>query len=133
MAFTPIAYDSGKVAIVQLSSGEVVAKGDCLIDAGNGYYQRAGSSTNLVRYVALEGKTSIGSTEINVVHTLGVLFIADTNADPARTDVGTTADLTDYDTLNQSSSTSDVFFIEAIEGAVTDRKVRGYFLTDKAS
>ena len=54
-----------------------------------------------------------------------VLFEADTNAAPVQaTDVWVVADLTDHDTLNESASSNDVFFIEKIVWATTDKKVQ---------
>jgi hypothetical protein len=37
--------------------------------------------------------------------------------------------LTDHDTLNESASTTNVFFVEKIVGDTTDKKVQGYFTT----
>lgn len=135
MAFLPLQFEDGKITRVKLVSSATVAKGDSLVDDGNGYYQRATSSATVVPYIALEAKTA-GAAEnpfIMVLETRGVRFVADTNATPVQTDVGTTADLTDHDTLNESSSTNDVFFIEEIKGAASDKKVYGYFIRDKAS
>lgn len=120
---------------VKQVASTTVAKGDALAEDSNGHYQRATSSATEVHYVAMEGNTSDSgeNPEILVVNTRGVQFEADTNADPVQTDVGTTADLTDHDTLDESTSSNDVFFIESIKGAASDRKVLGYFHQQKAS
>lgn len=134
MAFKPLRYDEGKVAFIKLVTSAAVARFDALADDGNGLYQRSTSSTTSVQYVSLEDVASASAAqEIRALPTRGVLFIADTATDPVQTDVGTTADLTDHDTLNESAATNDVFLIEEIEGAATERKVRGYFITDKAT
>lgn len=115
-------------------ASQTVAQHDALAEDGNGLYQRATSAASLVRFVAVEDRTDSGSNDFLLVcTTAGVRFVADTNAAPAQTDVGTTADLTDHDTLNESASSNDVFFIEEILGATTDQKVLGYFVTDKTS
>lgn len=135
MAFSPIRYESGRATNVKQVASTTITKGDALAEDGNGFYQRATNAATLVRYVAMEGSVAGAgeNPEILVMPTHGVQFEADTNADPVQTDVGTTADLTDHDTLNESASSNDVFFIEEIVGAASDKKVRGYFLTDKAS
>ena len=132
MAFIPKRFDSGKITTVKQVASTTIAKFDALDEDGNGFYQRATSASTGVNYVAMEASvTTAGQNpEILVLPTRGVQFEADTNADPVQTDVGTQADLTDHDTLNESASTTNVFFIEEIVGATTDKKVRGYFVQE---
>ena len=56
------------------------------------------------------------------------MFEADTNATVVQTDVFTKADLTDHDTLNESASSNDVFFIERLVSPGSDKKVEGFFV-----
>ena len=129
MAFTPIKYDSGDTESIKIAASTTIAKWDALVDDWNGLLVRATSGASEVRYVSLEAKVSWAAEtpEVLVVRTDKVLFEADTNAAPEQTDVFTKADLTDHDTLNESASTNDVFFIEKIVGATTDKKVQWYF------
>ena len=128
MAFTPVRYDEGKSTEVKMVASQTVAKYDALVEDGNGYYSRATSAATEVRYVALEAKVDDGTNEkLLVLPTDDVEFIADCNTTPVQTDVGTKADLTDHDTLDESTSATDVFFIEEIVSAA-DKKVRGYFV-----
>lgn len=132
--FQPTQYDSGKLTEIKMVASVVVAKGDALAEDGNGYYQRATSAAAVVRYVAQEDRTDDSTHQyLLVVATLGVRFVADTVSAPTQTQVGTTADLTDHDTLNNAAVTNDVFFIEEIFGPAADQKVVGYFLNDKAT
>jgi hypothetical protein len=89
-------------------------------------------ATQWKKYVAMESKTT-GAWENPEILVLpahsNIRFIADTNADPVQaTDVWVEADLTDHDTLNESASSNDVFFIESIVWATTWKKVKWYFL-----
>ena len=137
MAFTPKRYDSGKLTKdLRLVSGQTVAKGDALEDKNTGFFQRWGTSVSptSVQYVAMEALTGTSANEhVLAIRTQGVEFEADTDSNPSQTDVGTTADLTDHDTLNENASSNDVFFITRIKGAVSDKKVRGFFVSDKAT
>lgn len=127
-------YDSGRTVELKIAASTTIAKGDCIIDDGNGLLVRATSSATEVNYVALEAKVSTTDTPFVLCLSTrgGIRFEADTNANPVQTDVFTKADLTDHDTLNESTSSSDVFFIEKIVGAAADKKVAGYFAIDKA-
>ena len=135
MAFIPKRFDSGMLTSEpKIVNAAVVAKGDALVDDGNGLYQRAVSGTTVVKYVAMEARTGTSANEnLLCVRTKGVEFEADTDSNPSQTDVGTTADLTDHDTLNENASSNDVFFIARIKGVASDKKVRGFFITDKSS
>jgi len=128
MGFKPIRYDKGKLSKVSQAATTTVAKYDALAEDGNGLYQRATSSTAFVPYVAMEAQVSTSAKEkLLVLATEDVEFIADCNASPTTTDVGTFADLTDHDTLNESSSSVDAFYIRAIRGAVANKEVYGRF------
>lgn len=128
MAFKPVRYDRGKLSKVDQVASTTVAKYDALAEDGNGLYQRATSSTAFVPYVAMESQTTTAAGgKLLVVATEGVEFIADCATTPVATDVGTFADLTDHDTLNESSSSVDAFYIRAIRGAAANKEVYGRF------
>jgi len=128
MAFKPIRYDRGKLSKVDQVATSTITKYDALTEDGNGLYQRATSSTAFVPYVAMEGQVCAGtSAKLLVVATEGVEFVADCATTPVATDVGTFADLTDHDTLNESTSNVDAFYIRAIKGAAANKKVYGRF------
>ena len=105
-----------------------ITKGDAL-DFSAGLVQRATGASTQVKYVALEAKTTTGtSVGILVVSTIGVKFLADCTHDMAQSYVGTIVDLTDHANLdNDAASTDYVFEIENIYGATTDKKCVGYF------
>lgn len=129
MAFLPERYEDGLMEKVPLVTSTTCVKGDALVDGGAGLLQRATSSSTHIPYVAMEAATtSAAGTEILAIPTANrTRFIADTAASPVATDRYTLADLTDHDTLNESTSSVDVFFIEKIVGAASDKKVSGYF------
>lgn len=129
MAFRPTRYSEGDITKVRMSASVTVAKYDALV-VTSGFVLRATSSATECRYVAMEAKVDDGTNEyLKVVRTMGVEFIADTNADPVvATDLGIYADLTDHDTLNESASSNNVFFVEDTVGALTDKQVRGFFV-----
>ena len=133
MAFKPTnpSRAEGQEVTLQMAASATIAKYDCL-DFSSWNVQRATSSTTEVRYIALEDKVT-GAWENPQILCLPVAWIrfeADTNADPVfATDVWVYADLTDHDTLNESASTTNVFFVEKIVGDTTDKKVQGYFTT----
>jgi len=129
----PLRYDDGK--LVKLSGAvalnATIAKFDALAYSG-GYLQRATNATTEVRFMAMEGITASSSIyqDILVLNLDGVECEADTNTDPViATDIGKCADLTDHDTIDESTNINKVFFITQIVGATTDKKVRGYFVT----
>lgn len=130
MAFKPLKYDSGMLDEIPMAASSTVAKYDALVYS-SGYLARATSGATGVHFVAMEDRVTAGgeNPKLLVIRTNGVLFEADTNADPVvATDVGVIADLTDHDTLNESASSNDVFLITDVVGATTDKKVRGYFV-----
>jgi len=130
---TPLKYDSGKIVKMSTVSDTTITKGDAL-EFASGYVQRADSSTSEVRVVALEDKTTAAGAheDILCVYTDNVLFEASTNGNTAQSDVGTYVDLTDHDTINESASSTDVFFITEVIGAASDKTVRGYFVMKTA-
>ena len=136
MAFIPRQGHEGKEVEIELVTSAAVAKHDVLADDGNGLFQRATSSSTKGHYVALEAVTSASALQKIMAYPAAmsdIRFEADTQAAVSQTDVGTNADLTDHDTLNENASSNDVFYIESIIGAAgTSQKVYGYFL-DKTS
>ena len=130
MAFVPITYDNGKLVSMACANSQTIVKGDALADNGSGYLAVATSSTAVdVCYVAMETVTTTATGQMVLcVRTKGVIFEADTDANPAQTDVGTLADLATVSTINPDASTNDLFYIEAIVGAATGNKVRGWFV-----
>lgn len=133
MGFRPIRYDSGRLTTKLLAASQAVTKFDALEVNSAGFLALATSSTADVRYVAMETKTSGGSTgeSILVVDVKDVQFEADTAGTPAQTDVGEYCDLTDEDTLNEAASSNDVFYITDIVNAA-DKTVLGYFVEKQA-
>lgn len=126
--FKPLQYDSGKLIKLPFSTGETVVKGQTVVADSDGYYITGASSAEDIRYVAMEAVvTTADGQEVLCLETTGVRFEADTDANPAQTDVGTYCDLADKSTLNPDASTNDQFYIEKILGAVADKKVIGYF------
>lgn len=127
--FTPVRYHEGKLQKVKCATGVTIAKGDALVDNGSGYYTTAAAGGNAdVRFVAMEAVvTTADGQEVLAVRTDGVQFLADTDANPAQTDVLTEADLAAAGTVDPDASTDDVFFIEEIFGPAANRKVLGHF------
>ena len=122
----------GQEVTLPMAASATIAKYD-VVEFSSWYLQRCTSSSAQWRkYVALEWKTTAAgeNPEILVLPTHPTMrFEADTNAAPVQaTDVWVEADLTDHDTLNESASSNDVFFIEKIVWATTDKKVQWYFL-----
>lgn len=129
MAFRPI-KEVCAIKYLKMAASTTITKGSALVDDGNGLLTNASSSTTEVLYVSAEAKTSAsGETPtIGVYDVRETDFEADTDANPAQTDVFTKADLATVGTVNPDASTNKVFFIEAIVGAVTDKKVKGCFV-----
>ena len=134
MAFIPLNYEEGRVVLLPLAASITTTKGGAVVDNGSGFLTNAASSTAVdIQYVTAEAMTSGSSTGELVAcwPTRGVRFVADCDAAPAQTDVGTHCDLATAATLNPDASTNDLFFIESIDtgdGAVgTSTKVTGYF------
>src|SRR3972149_2875302 len=96
MAFTPLQYDEGQLVKVATAATVTVTKGNAMVDDGNGYLTNASSSTAVdVPFVAMETVTtgSAAGDFVLCIRTRNVIFEADTDANPAQTDVGTYADL----------------------------------------
>lgn len=131
MPFRPINYSEGKAVLLPAKASISFVKGNALKDDGAGFITNAAAGDNTdVKYVALETKTSEstdGATELLCLPVKGVRFEADTDANPAQTDVGTHCDLAAAGTLDPDASTDQIFFIEKIQGAPADKKVIGYF------
>lgn len=129
MAFLPLTGNDTTV-LVGAATGTTIVKGDALVDNGSGFLTVAASSTAVdIMYIAAETVTTTADGQLVLCwQTDGVRFIADTDAAPAQTDVGTAADLASVSTINPDASTNDLFYIEKIQGAVSDKKVVGYFL-----
>src|SRR3990167_4061359 len=130
MAFIPRLFDSGKMVAVACANSTTIAKGDAMVDNASGYLTTASAGGNVdIHYVAQEGVTTTSSGQlVLMVRTKGVWFEADTDANPAQTDVGTEADLATAATIDPDASTDDLFYIESIVGALGDKKVLGFFL-----
>lgn len=131
MAFKPVQFDEGKTVELPFSTGETVVNGGAVVADTDGYYIMAGSSTATdIYYVALETVSTTADGQMVLclrVHDK-VIFEVDTDANPARTDVGTLCDLASVTTANPDASTNDLFYIEDIVGAVSDKKIRGFFV-----
>lgn len=129
MAFLPIAGHKNAYCHVGAATGVTITKGDCLVDNGSGFMTTASAGGNVdIRYVAMETVTTTANGQLVLaVRTAGVTFLADTDANPAQTDVGTEADLAAAGQVDPDASTDDIFYIESILGAVADRKVVGHF------
>lgn len=127
--FKPLQYDSGKVGEIPLAVSQTIVKGDALVWA-SGYLAAAASTSEDVRYVALEDVTTSDAehTTCLVVPTDGIRFEADCDGVVSITDRGTRCDLATKSTLNPDATTEGVFLIDEIVGAAESSKVvRGYF------
>lgn len=133
MAFVPLNFEAGKTVLMPCATSLTVAKGDALTDDGNGHLTSAASGTAVdIRYVAAESVvTTFAGQQVRCYSALGggspIRFVADCDANPAQTDVGTYCDLATVATVNPDAVTNQLFFIESIKGAVGDRKVIGWF------
>jgi len=133
MAFKPTNPTrlQGQAILLDMTDSVTITKYDALVYA-SGKVLRATSAATEVRYIAMEDKVTGASAgeKILCLPVEWIRFDADTNADPVvATDVWIYADLTDHDTLNESASSTNVFFVESIVWATTDKKVTGYFTT----
>lgn len=130
MAFKPLnpTRAQGQEILLPMATSATVAKYDALVYS-SWYVQRATSAATEVRYIALEDNTSTTANDLILCLPVdGIRFEADTNATLVQaTDVWIYADLTDHDTLNESASTTNVFFVESVVWALTDKKVTWYF------
>lgn len=128
--FLPIRYDSGKLVKMACANSQTITKGDALVDNGSGYLAVAASSTAVdINYVAMETVVTTATGQfVLCIRTAGVQFEADTDNNPAQTDVGTYCDLATLNTVNPDASTNALFYIEELVGAVTNKKVLGHFI-----
>lgn len=128
MAFIPQNHSRGKEVLLPMSDAETVVKGQVTVADSDGYYITGASSAEDIRYVALETVTTTADGQrVLHVETEGVRFLADTDANPALTDVGTACDLADKSTLNPDASTNAQFYIETVKLPLADKKVYGFF------
>ena len=128
--FNPLQYDDGKLVSIPLAVSQTISKGDALVWAG-GYLAAAGSTSEDVRYVAMEAVTTDGSshTECLVIPVMGIRFEADCDGVVSIVDRGTYCDLATVATLNPDATTEKVFMIEEIAGTEeVATKARGYFV-----
>ena len=134
--FTPVNFTEGQLVELPFSTGETVVKGGAVVCDTDGYYIMGGSATAVdVYHVAMvDAVTTADGQMILCVRTLPrTVFEVDTDNNPARTDVGTLADLATVQTLNPDASANDIFFIEDIVGPVANKKVRGFFVDSERS
>ena len=116
---------------IPMAASITITKGDPLADNGAGYLTNASpESMTEVLYVAAETVTTAAATytPIACYATNETEFEADTDANPAQTDVFTKADLTSTGLVNPDASINDTFLITQIVGALADKKVRGRFV-----
>lgn len=133
MIFTPLQYDSGRMNYLKVGGSKTILKGDPLEIASDGYAQRANASTTEVRWVALEAASdTTEGDEILAVYTRGIEFEAKCATDTAQEQVDLVFALdSDRKVENTKSGTyteANVFLVNSLVGATTDKKVRGYFL-----
>lgn len=135
MSFLPNRYDDGKYCEIPCETGVAVVKGAAMDDSDDdGLYDLCTSSSDFVPYVAMETVTTTSAGQkVKAIRTFGVQFIADTANNTAATDINLTADLTDSVTLNNAAASNDVFYIEELVGAASNKKVLGTFLPFKAT
>ena len=131
MALTPVNYEEGQLVNLPFSTGETVVKGGAVVADADGFYIMAGAATATdIYYIAMEaGTTTADGEEVLCVRLQNKVIIeADTDAAPARTDVGTVCDLATLSTVNPNAVLTTLFYIEDIVGPVGDLKVRGFFV-----
>ena len=134
MACKKVFWDSGNSVILSTVSDTTISKWDVL-DFSSWYVQRATSSSTDVHFIADESKTTAAWEHEDIACTKvseEVYVEADTNGNTAQDDIGTYKDLTDHDTLNESASTNNVFFVTEVVWAAADKKVRWYFVRNVA-
>ncbi len=128
MAFIPLNYEVGKLVNLPMSTGETVVVGQVSVADTDGYYITGASSTEDIRYVAMEAATTTyDGQRVLHIETSGVRFLAGTDAAPAQTDVGTYCDLADKSTLNPDAVSNEQFYIESAILPLSAKKVTGYF------
>ena len=131
MALIPVNYEEGQLVELPMADAQTLVKGGVVVPLAAGYYG-AGSATTAkdVQYVSMVDvvTTATGESVLCLRTQSRTIFEADTDANPARTDVGMVVDLASLSTINPDAVTNQVFYIEDIVGAVADKKVRGYFI-----
>lgn len=130
MAFLPVNFEEGHLVKLPMGNGGSSASytvGQAL-KISSGYYIAAtvGQNTDIEAICMEAGTVTTSGTLLNCMPTRGVKFLALCNTTPVQTDVGTYADLTDANTLDESTSTDDLFYIEDIKDA-NKKTVVGYF------
>ena len=128
MAFIPINFEEGRLVDLPMTAA-TYTKGQALL-CTSGYYITSAAGSNLaVDYVCMEGIViaTTGNTA-KCISTRGVKFLADCDAAPAQTDVGTVCDIATATTLNPDASTDDIFYIESVILPLTAKQVVGYFM-----
>jgi len=116
---------------IPMAASITITKGEALWDDGAWYLTNASpTAVTEVLYVAAETVTTGAATytPIACYATNETEFEADTDANPAQTDVFTKCDLATASTLNPDASSNDTFLITQIMGAVANKKVRGRFV-----
>ncbi len=125
---TPLRYDSGKLTTIRSGtvSTTTITKFDILEWTG-GYLQRTTSTGSDLRIMAMEDVTTASGAheDILVLYLDGVECEGDTNSTAAVTHRGTYIEVTDHDTLNESGTSQDIFYVTEF---VTTSKLRGYFV-----
>jgi len=127
----PVRFDSGRLVKLPAATTVTFVKGAAVTDNGSGYLTLATSSTAVdIKYIAWQDLTTTADGDLLLCYRVvgGVQIEADTDANPAQTDVGTFADLATNATINPDASVNGLFFIEKIKGALADKKVIGYFV-----
>jgi hypothetical protein len=130
MAFTPVRYDEGKLITLACAASVTFVKGDAVKNA-SGYITPSASGDNTdVEFVAMEGKTTGGSTGelLQCVKVRGTEFVVDCSNTPTQAQMLTQVDLSAAGTIDTSATTDQVFFAAQIVGAAADKKIRGWFV-----
>ena len=128
--FKAVRYDAGKMVDVALAVSQTVVKGDALQWNG-GYLEVGTSSSDDIRFVAMEDVTTDGSshTECLCLPVEGVEFEVATDDVVSVDNLGTYADLATKATINPDDSSNDCFYIRAMIGiAETSKIVVGHFI-----
>lgn len=131
MAILPLNFEEGRVVALPMGNGgssQAYAVGD-MLKVTSGYYLPAtvGQNTDVEAVCVEAGTVTTDGTLLKCYPTRGIKFVADTDANPARTDVGTYCDVATASTLDPDASTDDLFYIEDVYGQLADKKVVGYF------
>lgn len=131
MAFIPLNQEEGKVVPLQVAA-TTFTRGDACVHDGSGQMVKAtaGNGAGLMYVIAETVATTATAGDIKNfwVASPDVTFVADTTANPTQAQCGTFVDLvTNAATLDTSASTDDLFFVERIQGALSNKKVIGHF------